>query len=66
MDEFDVEELVHYINAAKRVTKHEGFDENEMFVKALQALLPRSLDLDTAIERVRRVVIDMGIVEGEE
>ena len=66
MDEFEVDELLEYIRTGMRVAKKEGIDEDTFQTKAIQCLLPRYLSLDDALEKVRQVAIDMGIVEDED
>jgi hypothetical protein len=66
IDEFEVDELLEYIRTGMRVAKKEGIDEDTFQTKAIQSLLPRHLDLDDALEKVRQVAIKMGIVEDEE
>ena len=66
MDEFEVDELLEYIATGMRVAKKEGIDEDTFQTKAIQSVLPKYLDLDDALEKVRQVAIDMCIIEDEE
>jgi hypothetical protein len=62
---FETEELVEYIKTGMRVAKPLGL-ENEFLVSAIGTLLPRSLDLDGALEKVRQIAINLDIIEDEE
>lgn len=66
MNEFEVEELVEYIKTGMRVAKQEGIDEDTFLVNVIRSIVARHLSVDDAIEKVRQVAIDMGIVEDED